>query len=83
MTARQLSGAVTDPRTSYDWLPIRAKCPDGRLRMVNVRHRWEGRAYVLAEDACGRVPARAAHYQGFRDVAGFYAAGLFYPNWEE
>ena len=73
---------VTTPRTSHDWLPIRAKCPDNRLRMVNVRHIWNGQAYVPAEDSCGRLPAIAESYQGFRKVAGFYAGGSFYPNWE-
>lgn len=80
MSQRQ---ANTQPRTSFDWLPIRAKCPDGRLRMVNVRHRWDGRAYAPAEDSCGRLPAVANSYQGFRKVAGFYAAGSFYVARED
>lgn len=74
---------ITEPRTSYDWLPVRASCPDGRLRMVNVRHRWNGTGYVPAEDNCGRLPARADSYRGFRNVPGFYAGGSFYPREEE
>jgi hypothetical protein len=73
----------TGPRTSYDWLPVRAKCPDGRLRMVDVRHRWDGRQYVPAEDVCGRLPARAGKYRGAEHVPGFYAAGTFYLREEE
>lgn len=80
MTARE---PLTQPRTSYDWLPVRAKCPDGRLRMVDVRHRWDGRRYVPAEDACGRLPARAGVYQGREHAPGFYAAGQFYLREEE
>jgi hypothetical protein len=74
---------ITEPRKSFDWLPIRAKCPDGRLRMVNVRHRWTGESYQPAEDVCGRLPARADAYQGFRNVPGFYAGGSFYLAKEE
>lgn len=70
----------TLPRNSFDWLPIRAKCPDGRLRMVAVRHKWNGREYAPAEDACGRLPAIADSYQGFRRVPGFYAGGAFYSE---
>ena len=80
---RKPSGAITAPRKSFDWLPVRAKCPDGRLRMINVRHRWTGTGYEPAEDACGRLPASADCYQGFRNVAGFYAGGSFYIAKEE
>ena len=80
---RKPSGAITAPRQSVDWLPVRATCPDGRLRMVNVRHRWTGESYQPAEDVCGRLPAVADSYQGFRKVAGFYAGGSFYLQRED
>ena len=51
--------------------------------MVAVRHRWTGEAYQPAEDVCGRLPARADSYQGFRNVPGFYASGSFYLATEE
>ena len=58
-----------------------------RLRGAGVRfhmrHRWTGESYQPAEDVCGRLPARADAYQGFRNVPGFYAGGSFYLATEE
>ena len=74
--SRQPPGAV-------QYLPQRLLCPDGRLRMVNVAHREQSGGYAPAFDVCGRVPALAPSYQGFRDVAGFCAGNRFYPRKEE
>jgi hypothetical protein len=81
--ALTVPGANTQPRDALEYLPVRAQCPDNRLRMVNVAHRWTEGAYAPATDACGRTPARAPNYKGFRDVAGFYANGHFYPRQED
>ena len=74
---------ITEPRKSFDWLPVRVQCPDGRLRMVEVRHRWNGREYEPVPDACGRLPARADAYRGFRNVPGFVAGRQFYLQRED
>lgn len=71
------------PSSAIEYLPVRALCPDGRLRMVRVAHRWEGGVYAYASDVCGRVPARALSYKGLRDVPGFYADSCFYPRKED
>lgn len=81
--ARATPGADTAPRDSIEYLAVRAECPDGRLRMINVAHRWRDGAYVFAEDACGRVPAIADSYKGWRKVPGFYAGGYFYLRQED
>jgi hypothetical protein len=83
MARTETTSCGNSPRDTVEYLPVRAKCPDNRLRMVNVAHRWRDGVYVLAPDSCGRIPARAPNYQGFRDVAGFYASDRCYPRLEE